>query len=161
MDAIRLLLVDNNAGFLRVLGRYLETQSDLKIVASTQSGENALTLARSEALDVVVIDMALDDIPGPHAILRMRAALPKAWIVALTLWDADVYRLAALGAGADQFVSKVAMAAELLPAIRQAARRRVDIATNSASAQSPGPRPPPGASASGNGPIGHDTTTAE
>lgn len=52
------------------------------------------------------------------AIPRLRAALPNAGILVLTIMDFSSYRQAALAAGADGFVPKATMCADLLPAIR-------------------------------------------
>ena len=118
MDAIRILLVDDNAAFLGILHRFLQQHGDLIVVGTAHSGEKGLAEALHLKPDVIVIDLAMRDLPGLKAIPRLRTALPHAEIIALTLWDSDVYRQAALASGADRFVSKAAMNAELLPAIR-------------------------------------------
>jgi DNA-binding NarL/FixJ family response regulator len=129
MEAIRLLLVDDNPGFLHILSRFLGRHSDLKIVGQAQTADVGLALAAREAPDIVVLDLALDDTPAMRAVAQMRTALPHAWIVVLTLWDSEVYHRASLDAGADRFVSKVAMAADLLPAIRDAAKGAEGVQT--------------------------------
>lgn len=118
MDAIHILLVDDNAAFLDILHRFLQQHDDLIVVGTAKSGEEGLAEALHLKPDVVVIDLAMRDLPGLKAIPRLRTALPHAEIIALTLWDSDVYRQAALASGADRFVSKAVMNADLLPAIR-------------------------------------------
>ncbi len=69
--------------------------------------------------DIVLIDLAMPQVSGMEAILRLRAAWPKIGIIALTLLDTNGYRQAALTAGADGFVAKDNLNTKLLPAIRQ------------------------------------------
>jgi DNA-binding NarL/FixJ family response regulator len=48
--------------------------------------------------------------------------LPDMGVIALTMLDTDVYRRAALAAGADEFVPKAAMHTDLLPSIRRSVK---------------------------------------
>jgi DNA-binding NarL/FixJ family response regulator len=68
---------------------------------------------------VVMLDLNLPDGLALDVLPQLRAAAPQARIIILTLWDGDAYRAAALEAGADAFVSKSAIHAQLLPAISQ------------------------------------------
>jgi DNA-binding NarL/FixJ family response regulator len=117
MDAIRILLVDNNAAFLGILHRFLQQHGDLTVVGTAHSGEEGLADALHLKPDVIVIDLAMRGMSGLQAIPQLRVALPHAGIIALTLWDSSVYRKAALDSGADYFVSKAVMNTDLLPAI--------------------------------------------
>ena len=121
---VRILLVDNNAAFLRILQRFLRQHSDLDVVSTVSSAETGLAETARLKPDVIVLDLTLNDMSGLQVIGQLRAALPPVRIVVLTLLDAQVYRQAALTAGADDFVSKVAMTVDLLPAVRQIAISR-------------------------------------
>ena len=63
----------------------------------------------------------MPDVEGLAAISLIRAALPQAGIIVMTLMDALYYRPAVLAAGADHFVSKTNLNADLLPAIQRVA----------------------------------------
>jgi DNA-binding NarL/FixJ family response regulator len=125
MRPIRVLLIDDNAAFLRAAAQFLRGHADIILVRSVLGGGDAL--ARVEALrpDVVLIDLAMPDVPGLDLIPRLRSARPDVGIVALSFLDVDAYRQAALAAGADAFVSKAATGSDLLPAIRQVAQAQV------------------------------------
>ena len=122
MDPIRVLLVDDSAVVLRVVGGFLEEQEDLLVVGTASSGEEALIKAPDLQPQVVLIDLSMPGMGGLEAIPRLRAMLPGAGIIAMTLDDIDVYREAALAAGADEFLVKKALITELLPAIRRVAQ---------------------------------------
>lgn len=115
------MIVDQNRAFLRVAARLLDASDDVVVVGTVCEGEDVL--ARAEALqpDVVLIDIAIPNLSGLKVIPSLRAALPEAGIIALTLLSTDGYRREALEAGANDFISKVAMGADLLPAIRRVA----------------------------------------
>jgi DNA-binding NarL/FixJ family response regulator len=124
MRPIRVLLIDDNAAFLRAAADFLRGHADIILVRSMLGAGDAL--ARVEALrpDVVLVDLAMPDIPGLDLIPRLRGARPELGIIVLSFLDVGAYRQAALAAGADAFVAKAATGSELLPAIRQVAQAR-------------------------------------
>jgi DNA-binding NarL/FixJ family response regulator len=121
---ISVLLVDDNPIFLRILTRFLEERSrlDVIVVGSADGGEKALAKAPLLKPQVILVDLAMPDIHGLELIPRLRAVLPDARIITLTLMDPSSYREAVLAAGADDFVSKATLEADLLPTIRRLAR---------------------------------------
>jgi DNA-binding NarL/FixJ family response regulator len=121
---ISVLLVDDNPIFLRILTRFLEERSrlDVVVVGSADGGEKALTKASLLKPQVILVDLAMPDIHGLELIPRLRAVLPDAKIITLTLMDPSSYREAVLAAGADDFVSKATLEADLLPTILRLAR---------------------------------------
>jgi DNA-binding NarL/FixJ family response regulator len=124
MRSIRVLLVDDNPTFLRVTARFLSAEEDIHLVATLRGAAEALARMAELTPDVVLIDLAMPELPGLDAIPRLRAARPEAGIIALTLLQAEAYRQSALAAGADVFVPKCLVTTELLPAIRRVAAAR-------------------------------------
>jgi CheY-like chemotaxis protein len=128
MNPISVMLVDDNSVFLRVATQFLEAHDGVVVVGTAGGGEEALARVKDLQPQVILIDLAMPDLPGLQAIPRLRSALPEASIVALTAMNTKGFRRAALDAGADVFIPKVAMRADLLPAIRrlvQAGREEV------------------------------------
>lgn len=119
MTPISVLLVDDNPTFLQIAARFLMQHDDVILVDVCNGGRQALEKAAALHPQVVLIDLAMYDLPGLQAIPRLRTLLPEAGIIALTLLDANSYRQAALLAGADDFVPKAALNTELLPAIHR------------------------------------------
>lgn len=117
MDTVTVLLVDDNRTFLHIVKRFLQRQGSVIIAGAVDGGKDALTQAQGLQPDVVVIDLFMPDLPGLKAIPRLRVAMPEVGIVAMTQLDVAGYKEAALAAGADDFVSKSALATDLLPAI--------------------------------------------
>jgi two-component system response regulator NreC len=131
---ISVLLVDDNPIFLRILTRFLEERSRLEVivVGSADGGEKALAKAPLLKPQAILVDLAMPDIHGLDLIPRLRAILPDAIIIALTLMDPNSYRDAVMAVGADGFVSKATLEADLLPTIRRLARieRREENSVN-------------------------------
>jgi DNA-binding NarL/FixJ family response regulator len=119
---IRVLLVDDHEAFLRVATEFLQRHDELTVVGVARGGEEALAQAQDLQPGIVLIDLNMPGLGGLETIPRLRAMLPKAGIIALTLLDPKAYRQAALAAGADDFVRKANLSTELLPAIRRVAK---------------------------------------
>ncbi len=124
MGPVSVLLVDDSLLFLDIATRFLqeEYRDEVVVVGAAGGGEEALAQAQLLQPQVILIDLNMPGMSGLEAIPRLREALPDAGIIALTLLDAEAYRQAALAAGADGFVSKPNMGADLLPAIRRVVR---------------------------------------
>jgi CheY-like chemotaxis protein len=155
--SVSVLLVDDSPTFLRIAARFLGGYEDMAVVGTVQQGAEALPRAQQLRPDVVLVDLAMPDVPGLVAIPQLRAALPSLGIIAVSLFDAPAYRQAALGAGADAFVPKAALSTELLPAIRRLRRGRPTPPSAQAG-------PPPDVQPDGEtwpGPGGKDTGGAD
>ncbi len=116
---ICVLLVDDHEAFLRVATEFLQRHDDLTVVGAARGGEEALAQAQDLRPQVILVDLNMPGLSGLETIPRLRAMLPEAGIIALTLLDPKVFRQAALAAGADDFVPKANLGTDLLPAIRR------------------------------------------
>ena len=126
MGSISMLLVDDNATFLRILARFLQEQSqaDIVVVGSVVRGRDAVAQALVRQPQVILLDLDMPDLSGLEMLPQLRERMPEVIIIALTLLDPASYRQAALAAGADEYVSKASLEADLLPAIRRLASAR-------------------------------------
>ena len=116
----RILVVDDEPQILRALGTNLKARGYDVDLAPT--GEAALILAARHHPDVVVLDLGLPGIDGIEVIRGLRgwSAVP---IVVLSVREAERDKVAALDAGADDFVTKPFGMDELLARLRAALRR--------------------------------------
>ncbi|MBN1179562.1 MAG: response regulator transcription factor [Anaerolineae bacterium] len=118
MKPISVLMVDDNPTFLNIAARFLAGHQDIVVIDTLNEGARVLQRAQERSPDVVLVDLSMPDVPGLTVIAQLRHALPGVGIIALTLLGADSYRQAAMNAGADAFIPKSALCAELVPAIR-------------------------------------------
>jgi two-component system KDP operon response regulator KdpE len=116
----RVLVVDDEPQILRALGINLRARG--YEVDLAPDGENALDLAARHHPDVVVLDLGLPGIDGVEVIRGLRGwtTVP---IVVLSVRDAESDKVAALDAGADDYVTKPFGMDELMARLRAALRR--------------------------------------
>ncbi|MFD8573003.1 response regulator [Streptomyces sp. NPDC057694] len=121
MNAIRLLLVDDDPLVRSGLRFMLGGADDVEIVGEAADGEEALTLAATLGPDVVLMDIRMPVLDGLTATERLRARKDAPEVVVLTTFHADEQVLRALRAGAAGFVLKDASPADILGAVRSVA----------------------------------------
>ncbi len=116
----RVLVVDDEPPILRALATNLRARGYTVDVAPT--GEEALTLAARHRPDAVVLDLGLPGLSGIEVIegLRGWTAVP---VIILSARGAERDKVAALAAGADDYVTKPFGMDELLARLRAALRR--------------------------------------
>jgi two-component system KDP operon response regulator KdpE len=129
----RVLVVDDESPMLRALGTNLRARGYQVDLAPT--GEEALQLAARHRPDAVILDLGLPGISGIEVIEGLRAwtTVP---IIILSARGAEHDKVAALDAGADDYVTKPFGMDELLARLR-AALRRIAPAPESAVVETP------------------------
>ncbi len=116
----RVLVVDDEPQIRRALGTNLRARGyEVDLAAS---GEEALSLAAERHPDVVILDLGLPGIDGIEVVRGLRGwtSVP---IVVLSVREDEVDKVAALDAGADDYVTKPFGMNELLARLRAALRR--------------------------------------
>jgi two-component system, OmpR family, KDP operon response regulator KdpE len=115
------LVVDDQVNFLRTLDENLRRRGyDVELAAT---GGEALVLFERHRADAVILDLNLPDIGGPRVLRRIRgwSTVP---IIVLSAHSAQVQKVAALDAGADDYVSKPFGMDELMARLRVVLRNR-------------------------------------
>jgi DNA-binding NarL/FixJ family response regulator len=122
MNAIRVLLVDDQTLFREGLRTLLSVQPGLEVAGEAVNGEEALRLAARLRPDVVLMDLRMPVLDGVAATRRLRAEHPECHVLVLTTFDDDEYVFEALRSGASGYLLKDAPTADLVHAIQAAAR---------------------------------------
>jgi two-component system, NarL family, response regulator LiaR len=121
-DTIKVMIVDDHEMVRRGACSYLEAQPDISVVAQAGSGEEAVRLAQEFVPDVVLMDLVMPGMDGVDATRKVKNISPRTQIIILTSFHQDEYIFPALQAGAISYLLKDVKAAELVEAIRRAAR---------------------------------------
>ncbi len=117
----KVLVVDDEISIRRALHNTLHAMGFDVDDAST--GEAALQLVRDAPYDVVLLDINMPGIGGVGACREIRKSQPRLGILMLTVRDSEEDKVAALDAGADDYVTKPFNIRELAARIRAAVRR--------------------------------------
>jgi len=115
---IRILLADDHTIMRRGLRLLLERQPGFEVVGEAADGRQAAERAEGTKPDVVVLDIAMPNMSGIEAAQRIRASLPQAAIVILSMHSDEGYVLRALKAGAKGYLLKDSAESDLIEAIR-------------------------------------------
>lgn len=120
---IRILIADDMQPIRDYLGTVLSHEPDMQVIGTVGTGAEAVASALSDPPDVALIDIEMETPrAGIEAIKTLAGAAPKARCVVLTHFCDDETVFAAFEAGAVDYVLKNSSAAEILEAVRAAAR---------------------------------------
>jgi two-component system KDP operon response regulator KdpE len=125
----RILVIEDEAPIRRFLKIALEAAGFA--VEEAERGRLGVELAATRAPDLVVLDLGLPDMDGRAVIAAIRdwSTLP---ILVLSARDAEGEKVAALDAGADDYVTKPFATGELMARLRALLRNRKAAATEQA-----------------------------
>jgi DNA-binding NarL/FixJ family response regulator len=115
---IRILSVDDHALLREGIAALVSVESDMKLVAETSNGQEAIEMFRLHRPDVTLMDLQMPTLNGIEAIIAIRSEFPNARIIVLTTYAGDVQTLRALKAGARAYLLKGHVHTELLDTIR-------------------------------------------
>ena len=124
MDAGRILVVDDEPAIRRLLRNTLQVH-DYAVLEATSVAETLALLGR-EKIDVVILDLGLPDGDGLDVIRKLRPQSTTP-ILVLSSRDDERGKVAALDAGADDYVTKPFGVEELVARVRAALRHRVQM----------------------------------
>jgi two-component system KDP operon response regulator KdpE len=120
VNAANILVVDDEPQIRRVLRSTLSTHG--YVITEAKTGEEALESLRKERPDLILLDVSMPGMGGIEACREIRRG-SDAPIIMLTIRNAERDKVAALDAGADDYVVKPFGIEELLARIRAALRR--------------------------------------
>ena len=121
----RILVVDDDVQIVRALDINLRAHGYEVVMAAT--GEAALTSAAAATPDLVIVDLGLPGLDGIDVIRGLRGwtTVP---IIVVSAREGDTSKVAALDAGADDYVTKPFSITELLARVRASLRRHQPVA---------------------------------
>ncbi len=121
-----ILVVDDERPILRFLSTALSGEYS---VTQAATGEDAIRAVASDHPDLMILDLGLPDIDGVEVTRRIRewSDMP---IIIVSVREQESEKVAALDAGADDYLTKPFGAGELMARIRVALRRSAPMEAN-------------------------------
>jgi len=118
---VRILLVEDDLLVARAVAMMLKSIN--AVVDQTDTGEEAIELARHYDYDIIVLDLMLPDMEGYEVVRRLRAARVEIPVLILSGLSRPQAKVKGLSLGADDFITKPFDKAELLARIQAIVRR--------------------------------------
>jgi two-component system KDP operon response regulator KdpE len=116
-----ILVADDDPELRRVLRRTLSAVGF--DVAESPTGDHAVTEVERGAYDAVLMDINMPGIGGVAACRAIRRKMPRIQILMLTVRNLEADKIAALDAGADDYITKPFSIPEIAARLRSAVRR--------------------------------------
>ena len=115
---MRLIIIDDHASFLEALVDMLDKVPELEVVGQAHDGRDGLRVAAELKPDLVLVDFSMPGLDG-LAVTRQLKAWPKPpRVVMMSFHKEPEYRDMALAVGADAFLTKGDLHAQLVPLLQ-------------------------------------------
>jgi two-component system, OmpR family, KDP operon response regulator KdpE len=122
---VRILVVDEELPIRRYLKSALTAHEYDVVEAAT--GEAAVQMVATARPDLVILDLGLPDLDGVEVIRRLREWTRRLPVIVLSVREHERDKVAALDAGADDYLTKPFSTGELLARLRASLRRAGQI----------------------------------
>lgn len=121
---IRVVLVDDQPDFRKIIRRILSLHADIEVVGEANNGAEALEVVAQVRPDVVLMDVQMPILDGVATTRRMHESLPDLPIILFTTFDHDNYVFEGMKVGAVGYLLKTVHKEALVAAIRLASEGR-------------------------------------
>lgn len=122
MSKIRVLLADDQAMLVAALSTILNAQDGIEVVATANTGSEAVTAAMSHRIDVAILDIRMPGMDGIAAAQAILSRVPDCRVIMLTTFNEDDLVAQSIAAGAHGFLLKDADPEVLTEAVRDVAK---------------------------------------
>ena len=112
-------IIEDDASVRKILATWVSRAKNFRCVSQHADAEDAFKKLPGQKPDVVLTDINLPGVNGIQCVRRLKAALPTAQFLMLTVYEDSDHIFEALAAGASGYLLKRTPRAELLAAIKQ------------------------------------------
>ena len=120
-EPLRILLADDHRVLRKGLSLLLSSEEDFSVVAEASDGEEALEKAAKTPVDIALLDLSMPRMGGLECLRRLKAMQPAVRVLILTMHSERQYVCECLRAGANGYLCKDTLDAELFRALRTVA----------------------------------------
>jgi len=120
-EALNVLIVDDEAGFLRVIQKRMNKRG-LDVTAAN-SGSEAIGILRKRDFDVAIVDLKMEDMDGIEVLKIFKKMVPSLPVIMLTGHGSGEAAREGIRQGAYDYLTKPCDLNELIAKIKEAAVR--------------------------------------
>ncbi len=121
---INIGIVDDHTLVRTGLRQVLGDEVDFRVTGEAINGREALDLARSGTVDVLLMDLSMPEHGGLDALLAIKARFPQLPVIILSGFPEQTYAVTLLKQGASAYLGKDCDPSEIATAIRTVVRGR-------------------------------------
>lgn len=118
---IRVMIADDHAIVRQGLKQILSETDDIVVAGEAETGFEAITIARQQAFDVMLLDISLPDRNGIEVLKQIKKDRPALTVLMLSMHNESEFAIRAIKAGAAGYLNKQSAPMQLVTAIRQVA----------------------------------------
>lgn len=122
---ITVLLADDHEMTRKGIRNFLEQAQDIQVVGEAQGGDEIKRLVADLRPQILLLDLIMPDLSPAELEKWVRTNYPETITLVLTSHDRDTYLSSMMEAGAAGYLDKKLRAAQLISAIRRAARGEI------------------------------------
>lgn len=115
----QIVIADDHSIVRKGLRQIISETSDLVLAGEASNSAELLTLLRSRAFDLVVLDITLGTRSGIDVLKHIKSEFPRLPVLVLSVHEERIFAVRALRAGAAGYIQKHDAADQLLHAIRK------------------------------------------
>jgi DNA-binding NarL/FixJ family response regulator len=116
--AISIIVADGQRLFVEGMRLILERENDIKCVATTTDGLEAIRLTEKLLPDAVLINVEMSGISGINATKRIKSSCPNTAVLIFADYQYDTYVVSSIQAGAGAYLLKSVEPDQVIQAIR-------------------------------------------
>jgi DNA-binding NarL/FixJ family response regulator len=116
---IRVLIADDHAIVRQGLKQILSEAPDISLAGEAANGQQALHQARTETVDVLVLDLTMPGRSGFDILQEIKHDLPHLPVLVMSVHDEEQFGVRLLKAGAAGYITKESAPDEMVKAIRK------------------------------------------
>lgn len=120
-DNLNILLVDDHRILRTGMKLLLSTQNDMQVTAEASDGREALARLEEQPVDLVLLDLSMPGMGGMDCLREIRRRKYPVKVLILTMYSEQQYIKEVMVQGADGYLCKDSVDAELFRAIRTVA----------------------------------------
>lgn len=121
---IRIFLADDHAVVRQGLRALLDADPEIEVVGESADGRDAVRQVKQLKPDVTILDVAMPELNGIEAALKIHEIDPGIGIVVLSMYSTREHVVRALRAGASGYLLKESAVVEVIDAVREVSRGR-------------------------------------